>query len=259
MERIGVIYKWTNKINGKSYIGQTTSENRRKREHISGHFKGSLLYKAIQKYGIENFEYSVIENVEESKLSEREMYWISYYKTNESGYNLTEGGDGTRGFSHPLSEEHKKKLSETNRGRIPWNKGKRGVYSEETLKRIGARDHKACWTDELKKKQSEKLKGRVSPNKGKITSEETKKKISESVLKAFKEHNISEKLSKILKGKTSWKKGLKFGPNPEQSKKMKNKVHMNNGVISKMIDKELVVSFLENGWALGRIYKRNKK
>ena len=257
MERIGIIYKWTNKINGKSYIGQTIDEEGRKKDHIRGKYK-CYFHDAIKKYGLENFNYEVLEQIEESKLSEREIYWIKYFDTYNNGYNLTEGGEGTRGFSHGFTEEQKKNLSEKHKGLIPWNKGKHGIYSEETLKKIGERDHKSYWTEELRKLQSEKLKGRPSPNKGKITSEETKQKISKSVKESFDRNNTREKLSKILKGKSSWNKGIKTGPRPEHSQIMKNKVHMNNGEISKMINKELIKEYINNGWVLGRL-KKNKK
>ena len=257
MERIGVIYKWTNKINGKSYIGQTIDEEGRKKDHIRGKYK-CYFHDAIKKYGIENFDYEVIERIEESLLSEREIYWINYYDTFNNGYNLTLGGEGTRGFSHGFTEEQKKNLSEKHKGLIPWNKGKRGIYSEETLKKIGARDHSLCWTEELRKQQSEKLKGRPSPNKGKTTSEETKQKISKSVKESFDRNNTREKLSKILKGKPSKRKGNHYGPNLIHSQTMKNKVHMNNGKISKMIDKELIEEYKNNGWILGRLMKNKK-
>lgn len=260
MERIGIIYKWTNKINNKSYIGQTIDEQGRKKDHIRCKYK-CYFHNAIKKYGIENFDYEVIEYVKESQLSEREIYWISYYDTHnkEKGYNLTEGGEGTRGFSHGFTDEVKNRLSETHKGLIPWNKGKTGIYSEETLRKIGERDHKACWTEELRQKQSNKLKGKPSPNKGKKLSEETKKKLSESVKQSFKDNNVSEKLSKILKGKPSKRKGNHYDPNKIHSETMKNKIHINNGEISKMVDKEKIGEFLNNGWKLGRLPIKKKK
>ena len=146
MERIGVIYKWTNKINGKSYIGQTINEEFGKQDHIKGKYN-SVIHKAIKKYGLKNFDYEVLEQIEESKLSEREIYWIEYFDTYNNGYNLTKGGEGTRGFRYKLTDEQKKKISESHKGLIPWNKGKHGIYSEETLKKIEARDHSLCWTE----------------------------------------------------------------------------------------------------------------
>lgn len=257
MEKQGIIYKWTNLINGKSYIGQTLYEDIRKQQHINGKHN-NLLYKAINKYGLDNFNYEVLEYVDdESKLSEREIYWISYFDSYKHGYNLTLGGEGTRGFSHTFTTEQIAKLSESHKGIIPWNKGKTGIYSEEHKKKIGSRDHKACWTEELKKQQSEKLKGRTSPNKGKKLSDETKQKISESVKKSFAKNNTSQKLSIILKGKPSKRKGRHFGTNKIHSETMKNKVHVNNGEIAKMIDKELINEYLSNGWKLGRLMKKS--
>ena len=89
------IYKITNKINGKAYIGQTTDYQRRFREHRN---KGGdlepnkILYKAFDKYGIDNFEFEVIEDLTKD-YNEREKYWIHYYNTlNPNGYNMIEGG-----------------------------------------------------------------------------------------------------------------------------------------------------------------------
>lgn len=89
------IYKITNNINGKSYIGQTTDYNRRFQEHKAlgyGNEKNKLLYYAFKKYGIDNFSFEVIEN-KTSNYNEREKYWIAYYDTFENGYNMTEGGE----------------------------------------------------------------------------------------------------------------------------------------------------------------------
>ena len=90
------IYKITNKINGKCYIGQTTDYNRRFREHKSLGYdskeKDKALYLAFKKYGIENFDFEVIED-KTVNYNEREKYWIAYYNAYTNGYNMTEGGD----------------------------------------------------------------------------------------------------------------------------------------------------------------------
>lgn len=52
------------------------------------------LYKAIAKYGMENFSIETIEEVEDDFLGEREIYWINYYNSYSKGYNATLGGDG---------------------------------------------------------------------------------------------------------------------------------------------------------------------
>ena len=88
------IYKITNIINGKSYIGQTsrTIEDRWK-EHLHNNHDIPLV-RAFKKYGIENFKIECLEECSESMVNERECYWISYYDTYYNGYNATLGGDG---------------------------------------------------------------------------------------------------------------------------------------------------------------------
>lgn len=93
------IYKITNKINGKSYIGKSINAELRMKRHTfhSEHirFPNKTLYKALEKYGKENFSFDIIEtDVPTDKLNEREQYWIAYYDTVQNGYNETIGGDG---------------------------------------------------------------------------------------------------------------------------------------------------------------------
>lgn len=100
---MGLIYKITNKINNKVYIGQTTRPLKdRWNQHKSDIYKfDSALYLAMRKYGIENFSCEEIEKCADKNLDERETYWIKYYNsyintTNSKGYNMTLGGYGRR-------------------------------------------------------------------------------------------------------------------------------------------------------------------
>ena len=120
---IGYIYKITNKINGKSYIGKTNNIIRRWKEHKYGHGGTSILSKAFTKYGIDKFEFSIIEiqkynTIEElnRKLSELEIYYVGIYNTFKNGYNATIGGEGISFYKH--SEETKRKISNSNKGKI---------------------------------------------------------------------------------------------------------------------------------------------
>lgn len=97
------IYKITNTINGKSYIGQTCQKvEDRWNEHKRGKTsKNSPLKRAIEKYGWDNFTKEVIETTETlEEALDREIYWIDYYKTcvlvhgKDCGYNLSRGGEG---------------------------------------------------------------------------------------------------------------------------------------------------------------------
>ena len=90
----GIIYKITNTINGKIYIGKTTRAlDVRFNEHVKA---DSYIGNAIRKYGEENFLREVIEECETSKqLNEREIFWIAHFNCKQpNGYNQTDGGDG---------------------------------------------------------------------------------------------------------------------------------------------------------------------
>ena len=96
----GLIYKVTNKIDNKAYIGQTIRPlNIRIERHLKDAKYGSKLifHKALKKYGIEKFHIEILEeNISQNKLNERERFWIKKYNTyfkNGYGYNMTEGGD----------------------------------------------------------------------------------------------------------------------------------------------------------------------
>ena len=102
----GFIYKITNKINGKSYIGQTI-QNVKERfyQHCatkcSQEILNMVIHKAINKYGKSNFTIEVIEEVESTNLNDRERYWIRYYDSYNNGYNSTKGGqDGIKLFKN---------------------------------------------------------------------------------------------------------------------------------------------------------------
>ena len=124
----GIIYKITNKVDGKVYIGQT------KQGTVSKRYNGSIrktsnahLRNAIEKYGIENFEVTEPFDTADSKdeLDAKEKYYIALYDSTDPkrGYNLMSGGhNGTH------SEETRKKISDAQRGCLNHMYGK---YGEE--------------------------------------------------------------------------------------------------------------------------------
>ena len=101
------IYKITNDINGKIYIGKTEfSIIKRLDEHIHDAFRERNekrpLYAAMRKYGAEHFHIELIE--ETDNPNEREIYWIEQYGSFKKGYNATRGGDGKKYLDYDLIE-----------------------------------------------------------------------------------------------------------------------------------------------------------
>ena len=92
------IYKWTNNINNKIYIGQSISIEKRKKAHLSSIQNSNLpLHLAMKKYGVENFSFEVVEECEIKELNEKEVYYIQLYNSLiPNGYNLQKGGQPTR-------------------------------------------------------------------------------------------------------------------------------------------------------------------
>ena len=92
---MAIIYKITNKVNGKVYIGQTRTSLK---ERMSKHYSHSRVENvtgidaAIKKYGKENFDIDIVEECPQGLLDEKERYYINYYNSYNEGYNLTLGG-----------------------------------------------------------------------------------------------------------------------------------------------------------------------
>lgn len=128
------VYKVTNKVNNKVYIGITNKgAGARFKQHLFDAEHGSQyrFHRAIRKYGKENFEVSIIafcNNVDE--LKENEIKFISEYESMnpDKGYNMTEGGDGA--FGRVCTLETRLKISESNKGK---------EVSEETRKLLSER------------------------------------------------------------------------------------------------------------------------
>lgn len=115
--KLYTIYRHINKVNGKSYIGQTCQKLSNRWKSGSGYTREHqpAFYHAIQKYGWDNFTHEIlvdnIQTLEEANAQEK--FWIAYYHTwiydpECCGYNITKGGDGTSG--HIMSEQTKTKI-----------------------------------------------------------------------------------------------------------------------------------------------------
>ena len=102
------IYKIENIINHKIYVGQSSHIKERWAHHCSdlnsGCHHNCHLQNAWNKYGRDSFKFSVIEECAIDELDNREQYWIEYYDSYNTGYNLDKGGQGIRGYKHTQEE-----------------------------------------------------------------------------------------------------------------------------------------------------------
>lgn len=162
------VYVHTNKLNNKKYVGITKQDPERRWKNGWGYYSkenSTYFWKAIQKYGWDNFTHDILENnltLEEANKMER--YYISYYNSSNSlyGYNLTLGGDGFLGMHR--SEETKKKLSESLKGKCTKEKsywyGKH-IPKEVIEKQIRTKkENPYHHTEEWKRNHSLKTKGK---------------------------------------------------------------------------------------------------
>ena len=147
------IYRITNKINGKTYIGQ------HKYKKLNDKYMGSgvLITKAKNKYGIENFKKEILEfDIPDVDLANdwEQMYILFERAKGKAEYNIANGGYG----KGAVSEETKRKLSETHKGKH---------WSEEMKQRLSEAHKGKKHSEEWSKKISEAHKGKPGPNKGK--------------------------------------------------------------------------------------------
>ena len=137
-----IIYKTTNLVNGKIYVGQDSKNNPK---YLGS---GKILKRAIIKYGKDNFKKEILEICNtKDELDNAEKYWIKELKAIENGYNIAEGGNGCLGCK--LTDNHKMIISQANLGKImssdtklKLSKAHLGkILSNETRKKI-SKNHK---------------------------------------------------------------------------------------------------------------------
>ena len=149
MEKKIGIYCIENTINGHKYFGQSVNL----KDRLYGHktklkhnkHKNRHLQFAVNKYGIENFNFYIVEECDISCLDERERYYISLYNTDNCkfGYNIEPGGSHSL---KTLSDETKLKISEALKGR---------EFTEEHRSKIGKANHERTISDKTRKKMSD--------------------------------------------------------------------------------------------------------
>ena len=184
----GYIYMFTNRINGKRYIGQHIGN-----EIDENYFGSGCIFKnAKDKYGLENFKFEILAICDtKDDLDNAEKYFIGFkyysFANTQRGYNIAIGGDGGNAFAGKTEEEMneiRKKISEAH---------KRENLSEETKKKMSKAQKGKKISEEHKRKISQAMKGEK-------LSEKTKEKISKA--KKGEKHPRSKKVRAFTDSKT---------------------------------------------------------
>lgn len=216
------IYKITNSVNGKVYVGSAVSIIRRWDLHRSqlnaGKHHSVKLQRAWVKYGEASFTLDVLEYVEDcTQLLTREQHWLDTLNTVDDGYNVCRVAGSTLGVKMP--ESHRQRMSEVHKGRPKSEEMRRKVseanrvrpVSQATLDafrkaRVGStltEEHRAKLSAATKgKPKSEQAKANMNAKRiGRVMSEETKAKIA-AAQKARMTPEMRKRLSESAKNRT---------------------------------------------------------
>lgn len=192
------IYKITNTINGKCYIGQSTNLANRIRKHINtlrnGTNRNKHLQNAYNKYGPGTFTIEIIEECDKEELNEREIFWIDFYNLcdKEFGYNKTKGGTGGNGYLEVCDDDTrakiKQKQSESKKGELNpiyhmhcYTDGITIKYISDTeIDEYESKGWRKGVPDFVREKESIANTGSKNGFYGKQHSDESKQKMSES-------------------------------------------------------------------------------
>lgn len=158
MEKICGIYSIKNTFNNNIYIGQSINIYKRWQEHkrqlLKNEHKNKILQKDYDNFGLDYFEFNIVEITEKCNLNDREVHWINKFNSFKNGYNMTEGGD-----INPMTYEP---IRESVINKIKGNKNWLGKHH----------------TKETKEKMSKSAIGRKMSKESKIKLSNTRKSLN---------------------------------------------------------------------------------
>lgn len=194
-----IIYKTTNLINGKFYVGKTIKNTPK---YLGS---GVVIIRAVSKYGVENFQRETLQECNSiEELNEAEKYWIKETKAIELGYNISTGGDGGDTFSGKSDEDKeilRKKMSTIQKIRPPFTEEHKKLISEKISKSKLGKPRSKETIEKMSKslkgiKRTDEFKEKLSVyNKGKILSKLHKEKISKSHVGITHTEETKQKMS----------------------------------------------------------------
>lgn len=166
------IYLWTNLVNGKKYVGQTTCFYRRMKSYRCT-YPNAYMEHAVKKHGLDNFDITILErDVPLDKLDEREQYWLDYYQSYDvdKGYNICKIASTTKGVTHTKEwcQEHSDCMKEK------WKDA----------------EYRSFWHDKMSGENNyfygKHFSGELNPMYGKHHSQTTKDKMSKMIGKSVR-------------------------------------------------------------------------
>lgn len=245
----GYIYKTTNLLNNKIYVGQHKVTN--DKFDTSYYGSGKLLLEAVKKYGVENFNCELIEWCDSfESLNEREIYWIKELNSSvrNGNYNISDEGfvprlcgelNGNYGKHRPHTEEEKAHLSRVTKGHKPTFTGKHTEQTKMLMSKI-SRENNLKRGIEVYGKVSETAKGNKMMNKGDVCKRVHPEQFDEYLSNGWVFGGLSRK------GKYKNRNQKK-----PDSCTTKDKIAVTNEVLNKFIPKEQLNDYLQSGWRLG--------
>ena len=246
----GYVYKTTNNINGKIYIGQ----HKHSKQGIDKNYIGSgkILKEAVEKYGRDNFSCEILEFCNSRKDADKlEKYYIKKFNSRDRniGYNIGFGGNGGDTF-HIQTEEKQNELRENSR------KTSKEIWNNSSLKKKRNETYFKNKKDGLHKDKH----GQIPWNKGlsKYTDERIKR-CSDVVSNMYKTGKIipvqsgkprtDEEKEKIRRGMLGKKNGI-------GNRSISGYTWITNGIINKCVPKDDLDSYKELGFSVGKITKK---
>lgn len=265
---VGNIYKFTNKLNNKTYIGQSRCIERRYIQHVFCKNPVYELDRAIKLYGIDNFDYSIIETFSSENLDEvnewmdktEEFYIKKYNSLSPNGYNLLSNRN------HPeFSEITRKRISEACKGEKNGFYGKKHTSESREKMRISAakRNNENIGKHVRTEENIENWRNRMNDYYKNLSEEE---KINNKIkqregYKKWRESLTAEEYNIWNDNRNKKAKETKLKRQQEGKiyKSTKGKKAINNGIIGKKVYLDELEKYLNNGWVLGALWKNTNK
>lgn len=197
------IYQIRNKVNNKIYIGSSFRFGNRKSQHFQNLEKNihsnTKLQNSVNKYGLENFIFELLEICSKDNLIQREQYWLDLLQPfAEKGYNILKIAKNSSGFKH--SEETKRKISEIQIGKKVSQETKDLLLSYSKERKVSEETREKLRNKHLGKKLSEETKEKIKfARKNQIMSKESVEKRIEKILKSVNLFDLKDNLIRHFK------------------------------------------------------------